>query len=354
MIGLIINPVAGLGGTVGLKGTDGLAERAVELGAVPQSETRALRMLTHLQREVCTCQGIMGAEAAEKAQIPYKIVYNPSHPTTREDTIKAARIMQDYVDLLVFCGGDGTAQDISSTVDIPILGIPAGVKMYSGCFAVTPESAAGIVNQFCDGMCGVHHTEILDIDEELYRQGILSISLKGYAQVPYSRTVQSSKSLIPDDGYQKREIAAFITELISEDTVYIIGAGTTTKAIGDFLNVDKTLLGVDVFRGKHLIKKDCSEKDILDILQKEKKAKIIVSPIGGQGFIFGRGNQQLSPSVISRVGAPNIIIVAAPEKLVSTPVLHVDTGDLYMDRALEGEYLVVCGYRLAVRKKVIS
>lgn len=354
MIGLIVNPVAGLGGTVGLKGTDGLAERALQLGAVPQSEKRAVKMLERLKTPVYTCGGKMGAEAAKKAGINYTVVYEPSHPTSSEDTVKAARIMEEYIDLLVFCGGDGTARDISSVTDLPILGIPAGVKMYSACFAVTPKSAAETVQLFLDKKLGTANCEILDIDEHLYRRGRLSVQLFGYAAVPKHSHVQMSKHVFGDSDYQKKEIATFITELLRDDTVYIIGAGTTTKALGDFLNVDKTLLGVDILRGRTLIKKDCSETDILTVLAKEEKAKIIVSPIGGQGFIFGRGTQQLSPAVIKRVGVENILVVAAPEKLVLTPCLHVDTGDEDLDRTLEGQYQVVCGYQLAVRKQVIS
>lgn len=363
MIGLIVNPVAGLGGTVGLKGTDGVAKKAVQLGAVPQSGEKAVKMLENLKNvDICTCGGEMGAYAAQKAGCNYKVVYQPSSPTSFEDTVKAARIMEKKVDLLVFCGGDGTARDVCQ-VDTPILGIPAGVKMYSACFAVTPDSAAEITHLFLEGKIHTKYCEILDIDESLYRKGVLSVNLFGYANVPQYTTVQSSKQVTGDESYQKREIAAFISELIREDTVYIMGAGTTTKAIGDVLKIDKTLLGVDVLKGNRLLKRDCSEKDILAILRKEKerekerkkemKAKIIVSPIGGQGFIFGRGNQQISPAVITTVGTENVVVVATPEKLMKTPVLHTDTGDAKVDAQLKGEHVVVCGYRLAARKRVV-
>lgn len=353
MIGLIVNPIAGLGGPVGLKGTDGLAEKALHLGAVPQAQGKAVRMLQHLETDILTCGGAMGAEAAEKAGTDYTVVYEPNKQTAYKDTQKAAEIMEKKVDLLLFCGGDGTARDISSVSDVPMLGVPAGVKMYSGCFAVTAESAAETAQLFLDGKVVTEPCEILDINEDLYRKGILSVELFGYAQVPRHITVQCSKQVMYDGDYQKKEIASFIGELIQEDTVYIIGAGTTTKAIGDLLQVDKTLLGVDVLKGKTLLEKDCSEKDLLGILDTKKKAKIIVSPIGGQGFIFGRGNQQLSPRVINAVGAKNVIVVAAPEKLMATPVLHVDTGDPACDSTLKGERLVVCGYRLAARKEVV-
>ncbi|MGD2249506.1 MAG: ATP-NAD kinase family protein [Candidatus Methanofastidiosia archaeon] len=356
MMGLIVNPVAGLGGPVGLKGTDNMVEKALQKGGTPVSEDKAVRMLSRLPDTVTvyTCGGSMGEKAAKKADISYKVVYTPCEPTTREDTMKAAKILKKKVDLLLFCGGDGTAQDIFiSSPSIPVLGIPAGVKMYSSCFAVNPESAAETAQSFLDGSVTVVSCEILDIDEELYRQGVLSVRLHGYLTVPHNTQVQSSKQVIPDGEYQKRAIGAFITELIRDDTMYILGAGTTVKAIGDCLRIDKTLLGVDVIKGKTLIKKDCSEKDLLSVCKKEEKVKIIVSLIGGQGFIFGRGNQQISPAVIQSVGLDNIIVVATPEKLMATPVLHVDTGDCAMDNTLKGEHLVVCGYQIAVRKQVV-
>lgn len=356
MIGLIINPVAGLGGPVGLKGTDYVAEEALNRGAIPQAERRAVRMLEHLKpdlhSEILTCGGPMGENAAEKAGINHTVVYNPGHPTTRSDTVEAAHIMENDldVDLLLFCGGDGTARDISSAVTLPILGVPAGCKMYSACFAVTPEAAAQAARSFME-LREVELSEILDIDEELYRKGKFSVRLFGHAKVPRSQVVQGSKMMCQST--QKEAIAWFMQELIREDTLYIVGAGTTTEKIKEALTTEKTLLGVDAIKGKIMVKKDCSEQDLLALLPREKRAKIIVSPIGGQGFIFGRGNQQISPEVIRRVGPTNVIVVAAPEKLQATPFLHVDTGDPELDLKLKGEILVVCGYQLAARKKVI-
>lgn len=356
MMGLIVNPVAGLGGPVGLKGTDNMVEKALQKGSKPVSEDKAVRMLSCLPDSVTvvTCGGSMGAEAAKKAKIPYKVVYTPDEPTTREDTMKAVQILKEHVDLLLFCGGDGTAKDIAtSSPSIPILGVPSGVKMYSACFAVNPESAAETAQSFLDGVITVVSSEVLDIDEELYRQGELSVKLHGYVTVPCNATVQSSKQVIPGGEYQKRQIATFITELMRDDTVYILGAGTTVKAIGECLGIDKTLLGVDIVKGNQLLKKDCSEQDLLSVCEKEEKIKIIVSLIGGQGFVFGRGTQQISPAVIRLVGKDNIVVVAAPEKLMKTPVLHVDTGDIDLDNTLKGEQLVVCGYQIAVRKQVL-
>jgi predicted polyphosphate/ATP-dependent NAD kinase len=352
VIGLIINPVAGLGGAVGLKGTDGVVQKALELGAVPRAEMRAVRMLQHLSCQICTCGGPMGAYAAEKAGVDYRVLYEPSHPSTTQDTVEAAQALAEEVDLLLFCGGDGTARDIISATDTPVLGIPAGVKMYSACFALNPESAAKTTRLYMDDELSTYPCEVLDIDEELYRQGKLSVKLYGYANVPRHRTIQVSK-LVCDGEHQKPDIAAFVAELMDRDTTYILGAGTTTQAIGDYLNMEKTLLGVDIYRGGQVLRKDCSETDILEVLSSAHRAKLIVSIIGGQGFIFGRGNQQLSPQVIRTVGLENIIVVATPDKLTSTPHLHVDTGDEELDQALQGDHLIVCGYRLAARKQVV-
>lgn len=352
MIGLIVNPVAGLGGAVGLKGTDGVVQKALDLGAVPRAEMRAMRTLRHLSCQISTCGGSMGTHAAEKVGASFRVLYEPSHPSTFQDTRQAARALAEEVDLLLFCGGDGTARDIISAVDIPVLGIPAGVKMYSACFALTPEGAAETALQYLDNGLKTYPCEVLDIDEDLYRKGKLSVKLFGYANVPQHRNIQVSK-LVCDGEHQKRDIAAFMGELINEDTTYILGAGTTTKAIGDHLGVDKTLLGVDILQGGRLFKKDCSEHEILNVLSSTRRVKLIVSVIGGQGFIFGRGNQQLSPEVIRTVGLDNIIVVATPDKLTSTPILHVDTGDEELDRALQGDHLIVCGYRLAARKQVV-
>ncbi len=362
-IGLIINPVAGMGGSVGLKGTDGNVEEARRRGAVPQAGERAKAALAQVRpargKEVCflTCAGGMGETALAGAGITaYRVVYRPGGESSAADTREAARVLQkEGVDLLLFCGGDGTARDIFSVVgrEVPILGIPAGVKMYSGVFAVSPAAAAAMVTALDTAV--LRDSEVLDVDEEAYRAGTLDTRLFGIARTPAIRgMVQVSKQVYeqPDEERTKGEIAQFMHEVMLRNTLYIVGAGTTTEAVVKYLGLRKTLLGVDVVKNGRLVATDADEKTLLRLTEREKNIRIVVSPIGAQGFIFGRGNQQISAAVVSRVRIPNIIVVATPHKLQELPELLVDTGDPVLDREFGDTIQVICGYRLAQRKKI--
>ncbi|MFQ6137196.1 MAG: ATP-NAD kinase family protein, partial [Candidatus Hydrothermarchaeales archaeon] len=239
--------------------------------------------------------------------------------------------------------------------EIPILGIPAGVKMHSAVFSINPEATSKILLNFLEGKSDLREAEIMDTDEEKYRQGRLDSELFGYALTPYEPLlVQSGKFAFysTTEECSKEDIARFAAEFMRDDSLYILGPGSTIKKISDLLGIDKSLLGVDVVKDQKLVAKDVSEREILDILENEKKAKILVSPIGAQGFVFGRGNQQISPEVIREVGKENIIILATPQKLEHTPALLVDTGDSELDRQLSGDVQVISSYRLAQRKKI--
>ncbi len=347
-IGFIINPVAGMGGRVGLKGTDDLAELAARLGGEPVSLIRAEQALHSIEEEnemfFLTCSGKMGESTLEKTRFKFEVMYDTPDKTSAEDTKKAAQKMLALgCDLLLFSGGDGTAGDIVSVVDkkMPILGIPAGVKIFSPVFCVTPKDCGMIVSTFTETSA----REVLDIDEEAYRRNELNIRIKGEATVPVSSGVQSGKST-SCSADAKMEIAERIIDDLKaqgRDVLYIIGPGTTTMEVKKKLGIDWTVLGVDAIRNGDLIKKDASEKDLLETLQKfDGKVVIIVSPIGSQGFIFGRGNQQISPEIIRR--ADDIIVIASPDKLESTPAMHVDTGDPDLDKKLRGYIKVQSGY----------
>ncbi len=371
-IGFIVNPIAGMGGRVGLKGTDGTAYlEALKRGAEPVSPGRARRFLRRLMDLgvgvflFYTGPGPMGYDVVRSCGLRgVKVVVVGELTgglTSAEDTKRIARLMLDRgVDLIVFVGGDGTARDLLDVVDqeVPVLGVPSGVKMYSGVFAVSPEAAADIVHAFLRGETIVAEEEVLDIDEEAFRSDRLVVRLYGYMLVPVlPGYIQSGKQLIPDtlgEVENKKAIARFIVENMEPDTLYILGPGSTVKAIADQLGVPKTLLGVDaVFNGK-LVGRDLDEKGLLKLLNKYPRAKLVVTPIGGQGFILGRGNQQISPAVIRRIGGKKgVIVVATRRKLQGLKVLRVDTGDLEVDNMLRSYIKVIVDYNTMAVVKVV-
>lgn len=361
-IGFLVNPYAGMGGAVGLKGTDGCVMEARKRGAIPVSPSRAVRFLSGLigtNHFFLTVKGNMGEEELLSAGLcRFEVIHNPeSSETTDEDTREACRAMvREGIDLLVFCGGDGTARDVFSVIgrDIPMLGIPAGVKIYSGVFALTPESATHLLSgpamfSYADG-------EVMDVDEEQYRDGILTTRLTGIARTPFDRNLcQSCKEVSFGDEEESRQgIALFITEIMRDDTLYLLGAGSTTQAIASCYNQPSTLLGVDAYYQKKLIRSDLNEQDILCLLDRYDLVRIVLSPIGAQGFILGRGNQQISSRVLNRIGTDAVIVVATPEKLRKTPVLFIDTGDYELNNLFPDTIQVICGYRLAQRIRVES
>jgi predicted polyphosphate/ATP-dependent NAD kinase len=360
-IGFIINPVAGMGGSVGLKGTDGNVEEAKRRGAMPHAGERAQRTLERLKGSnnlsFFTCAGAMGEFALAAAGLKnYEIVYRPGNDTSADDTRAATEaILGKGVDLILFCGGDGTARDIFSVAgrDVPILGIPAGVKMYSGVFAVNPDAAAELVAGL--DKATLRDSEVMDVNEDAYRAGTLDTRLFGIARTPVIRgMVAVSKQVYeqPDEERTKGEIAQFMQEVMLPGALYIIGAGTTTEAIVRYLGHQKTLLGVDVLKNGRLVAADADEKTLLRLIEREKDVRIIISPIGAQGFILGRGNQQISPAIVRRAGIGHIIVVATPHKLQDIAELLVDSGDPELDREFGDSIQVICGYRIAQRKKV--
>jgi predicted polyphosphate/ATP-dependent NAD kinase len=360
-IGFIVNPVAGMGGSVGLKGTDGNVEEARRRGAVPHAGERARQTAEQLKKQkdilILTCAGPMGeAVLAASGLGNYRVVYSPGNDTSAADTRNAAKaILGEGVDLILFCGGDGTARDIFAVAgrDVPMLGIPAGVKMYSGVFAVNPAAAAELVIGLDKAV--LRDSEVMDVDEEAYRAGTLDTHLFGIARTPVIRgMVAVSKQVYeqPDEERLKGEIAQFMQEVMLPGALYIIGAGTTTEAIVHYLGHKKTLLGVDVVKNGRLIAADADEKTLLSLTGREKDVRIIISPIGAQGFILGRGNQQISPAIVRRAGIGHIIVVATPHKLQDIPELLVDSGDPELDREFGDTIQVICGYRIAQRKKV--
>ena len=363
-IGFLINPIAGMGGAVGLKGTDGLAKAARARGAKPLAAQRARACLRLLLPEAegllfFAASGEMGENDLLECGLQCNVAYHAAEKSSSRDTVLACRaFLENGVDLILFCAGDGTARDVASVAGkLPILGIPAGVKMHSGVFAISPQAAAELALGFVRGELLARETEIVDVDEELYRAGELQTKLYAVARTPYKPAlVQERKRIYASVSEEefKHQIALFALEFMRDGSAYILGAGTTTAGIAQLLGVEKTLLGVDVIQDGKLLLKDASESDLLALLDREKSVKVIVSPIGAQGFILGRGSQQISAAVLRRVGEENLIVVSTPHKLAELPRLLVDTGDEKMDRILAGKRLVVTGYRIAQRKETAA
>jgi predicted polyphosphate/ATP-dependent NAD kinase len=364
-LGLIVNPVAGMGGSVGLKGTDGaLFKEALRLGAEPVTPGRAKAFLSHIEHwdeiALLAAPGAMGVRHVEPFGIPFTVVGQIGEETAAEDTQRiAAEMVARGAELLIFVGGDGTARDICDAIDaeIPVVAVPAGVKVYSAVFALNPRSAAELVDAFVEGS-SVTEQEVLDIDEEAFRQDRLDSRHYGYLLVPWAEQhlqhgkVASSGS--PSVEESKKEIAAFIVEGMDPETLYLLGPGTTVRAITDALGLSKTLLGVDAVQAGRLVGKDLNERGILDLLERYDKHVIAVTPLGGNGFIFGRGNKPFTPQVIERVDPDNVRVIATRQKLSPLDCLRVDTGDADVDAMLSGWITVTVGYRQSRMMKVAT
>jgi predicted polyphosphate/ATP-dependent NAD kinase len=350
--GLIVNPIAGMGGSVGLKGTDGpgILTEARTRGAVPRAPERTILTLTRLaiarqSIELFAAPGEMGEiEARAAGFAPRVIGHDGGNDTTAEHTQRAARAMAAAgIDLLLFAG-DGTARDIQASIGsrLPVIGIPSGVKMHSAVYATSPQAAAELALRYLRHPLRLRELEVMDIDEEAYRQGAISAALYGYLDVPYDRDLVQGVKV----GHTAGEIGALngiakevIGRLLASQ-ICILGPGTTTRAIADAMGLGKTLLGVDVICDGRVIAADATECDILATLQKSPAGIVVVTPIGGQGHILGRGNQQISAAVLRRVGVAKLTVVASTEKLASlrSQTLRVDTGETELDHQL-------CGYR---------
>ena len=360
-LGFIVNPVAGMGGRVGLKGSDGegILKKARELGAKPEAPGRAVEALKIISRvkndvEIITPPHEMGEDECRQAGFDPKVIGSiTSGATTPEDTMQAAKAMVvENVDIILFAGGDGTARNIYKAVGerVPTLGIPAGVKIHSGVYAVNPKGAGEVCSLYLEGkLLNIREAEVMDIDEDAFRQGIVTAKLYGYLKVPEERRfVQSVKS----GGVlaEKESLVSIVSDVVDQmtknpETFFIVGPGTTTRNIMDDLKLKNTLLGVDIVQNKRLIANDVAEAQIWEIVQ-DKPTKIVVTIIGGQGHVFGRGNQQLSPRILRNVEKSNIIIIATKEKLTSLqgrPLL-VDTGDEGLNEELSGYMRVTTGY----------
>jgi predicted polyphosphate/ATP-dependent NAD kinase len=372
-IGLLINPLAGLGGSLALKGSDGEALRKLAATLSPGQRSRATDRVERALGVVAEHSGVarftcwagdMGQYALQHLGLPHQVLGAESTGlTSAEDTRRAAAaFIGAGVDIIVFAGGDGTARDVYDAVQqrCPVLGIPAGVKMHSGVFAVSPEAAGELLLELArGGLVGLRAQEVRDIDEEAFRHDVVRSRFYGEMLVPgEGRYLQHTKV----GGKESHElvaadIAAWMAETIEAGRTYLIGPGSTTAAIMDELGLPNTLLGVDIVRDGELLGSDVDENRLLQALSDaEGGATIVVTVIGGQGHVFGRGNQQFSPAVIRSVGLDNITIVAAKSKIMALqgrPLL-LDTNDPQLDEELSGYYSIVTGYDDYILYRVVA
>ena len=365
-LGFIINPFAGIGGKVGLKGSDGEAIRteAFARGATPQAIERARIALEAIldykdKLNILTASGDMGENLLKDMGFSYQVVHQSQEPSVFQDTIDAAQIMaglndnSDHsIDVLLFAGGDGTARNIYEAVDgaVPVLGIPAGVKIHSGVYAVTPHAAGLVIEKMISQeLVSLLETSVMDIDEEAFRQGIVKAKQYGEMQVPAEhRYVQATKSGGREvEELVLQDIADFIIDNMDEDDYYLIGSGSTCAFLMETMGLDNTLLGIDCVHQGQVIASDMTEQAILQLLEQHpQKVKLVITVIGGQGHIIGRGNQQLSSSVLSQLDKDDIFIIATKTKLkeLEGRPLIVDSDDPQLNQEFAGVIKVITGY----------
>ncbi len=370
-LGLIVKPIAGMGGSVALKGTDGegIAALARAAGDAPRAPERALRALERLAKgagrdvRVHAPRGEMGADIAGRTGFVVEpLAAVPPAVTSAGDTrAAAAELIGRRVALILFAGGDGTARDILAAVGdrCPILGIPAGVKMQSAVFAVSPEAAGDLVALLAADrgeMVTYRDAEVMDIDEAAMREGRVSALLYGYARVPFERhLVQSPKAAEAGEDATIDALCQEVAQEMAPGHLYVVGPGTTTARVLHHLGLAGSLLGVDAVLDGALIGRDLASRALEELVVRHP-ARLVLGIVGGQGFIFGRGNQQIAAPVIRAVGRDNIILLASQRKLLGLQdnLLRADTGDPAVDAMLAGYMRVRIGPGRSTLMRVVT
>lgn len=344
IIGLLVNPVAGVGGKLAWKGTDNI-ERAWHV--IDEGEEQpVLHIIQRIQPYLPDADWLLTSITPNfDGQVVYQM---PAHSSAVHTKEAVAEFIAHGAELILFIGGDGTARDVAEVVKdkLPIIGIPGGVKIFSGCFLHTPEDIS-TVGQW-DG--NIEEVELLDLDEEAYKQGHTIPKLFGVVKVPKITAVQVGKS-----GFgateDNRTFELFAERIQKENWLsgtIIVGPGSTMYNITKNLQLEKTLLGIDVYENGKLSMQDAQGKDIEPLHIDE----IWLTPIGRQGHIIGRGNKQLTPKVLAKLSLKQLRIFATPEKLLHTPELFVDTGDAELDKKYRGYVKVYTGFHDASVRKV--
>lgn len=362
--GLIINPFAGIGGKVGLKGSDGaeIRQEAFARGATQKAEQRARMALEPLakfkgQVQWLCASGDMGENLLAELSFDYEVLYQAQQPSQDVDTLELVKVFnKKNLDLIVFVGGDGTARNICSVIEpeIAVLGIPAGVKIHSGVYALSPNAAAKVLTNILKGRAvSLLDASVMDIDENAFRAGVVKAKKYGEMLIPaeqeymQSTKVSSSQLDRDDEGRLQADIAEFVAEQLEDDYHYLIGSGTSCAALMDALDLPNTLLGIDWVHQGQLMGQDLNETDILKLLEQQPKSvKIIITIIGGQGHIIGRGNQQISSKVLAQLDKKDLVVIATPSKinqLDSKPMI-IDSDDPLINQKYSGLHRVIIGY----------
>lgn len=360
-LGLLINPYAGIGGALALKGSDGveIREQALAMGAEKKALDKTRLALEHIapikdQVQLYVAAGEMGESLAKDMGFSYSVVYQPQNSQTesQDSEATAQALLAQQVDLILFAGGDGTARNICHVLgnSVPVLGVPAGCKIHSAVYAITPAAAGRVLKQVIKGeIVSVNDAQVMDIDEALFRQGRVNARQFGEMQVPtelkYIQAVKMGGK--ESDELVLADIAAHIIEIIEDNPehLFVMGSGSTVEFIMQELDIENTLLGVDVIKNKQLIASDVTARELL-ALTANQSCKLVLTLIGGQGHIIGRGNQQLSADFFKQLGKENVLLVATKSKIsnLSGRPLIVDSGDTAVDMQMSGLVSVITGY----------
>jgi predicted polyphosphate/ATP-dependent NAD kinase len=358
-IALIINPYAGIGGEAALKGSDGQREQALQYSQELRTPARTVRFLQALGHclpsiDFVTAAGLMGADSLQQVQANILHIEPAQQPSSNADTQRIAKRLLDFaVDLFVFVGGDGTARDMVDSVaqQVPCLGVPGGVKMQSGVFAISPEAAAEVVKQMLTGqLVEVAEQDVRDIDEEALRQGRVRSRYYGSLLVPReAQWIQNLKQGgIEDESLVLDDIAQHLTDIMQDQQrLMLVGPGSSLAYWMDSLGLPNTLVGFDAILDGELLQSDLTSQDILRLQQQYPDLYVVITPTGQQGFLFGRGNQQLNKQVLRALPKQQLLIIASQSKLRSLqgrPLL-VDSNDAELDKQLAGFYPIITAYQ---------
>ena len=366
-IGIVVNPDAGLGGRLGFKGSDGRAKEARDAGAVDRAGPRMQQCISKFKEllasslnrmgvspTIVAWSGRMGGDWLDGFEYEQR-KESPTESTAQDTSNLVQDLLKSEVDVILYAGGDGTTRDIVNALDgneTPLIGVPGGVKMHSGCFATTPKASAEVLLAFLQGDLMVAITEVMDLDEETYQKGEWKVRMYGEAWTPSSpRFLQGAKEQVEraSESDTIEGLANHIGNLIDDDPELMViwGSGGTLRRMGEHLNVELTLLGIDI-QHKGTIHSDLNEQQLLHhLVEYEGPRLLLLSPMGGQGFLIGRGNLQLSPDVLRAIEFESILGVATPSKLLGLSSVRIDTGDPLLDEEYQQRRFIklLQGYR---------